>query len=701
MYLLYYMVSSTFFSALRFITLVIFSTLVIGAQAQQYQYARINLNAHSDKLATGSGTWQKNTVLSSFSINISSDNGRIAAVATTLGGQQNEVDKINVWETKYGEINATTTNCIKVRSNSNNAAIGAALRHPIVTKITFHTPTTSTGWGILFLDIDAEQVQIKAKDANGNEYASSVINSWFKEAFNMSNDNNPTNYKPCWNAATKTLVGPFFNCKRQNELSSYTDGTGSAAYFEPNSPISEIEFIFDNLQSKTGEPSQRYFIAAKENNLFQGNIIHDAQASFSGRSTNVSVLPNNLFIHLFDTIGNFKGSTKVAQNGTFEFKNLDYGNYFVQLSDQPNLNSKNNQKLQLGDNWVYLGSYIAAVQNSLVQDGMGFIRVDGSNNYVENINFSIEQKPIAHAKSYRLNLKPQRNQVINLSLGGDVSSGNVPGNLTGLDPEDGVYNSTNASRFAVKIVTAPTHGTLKYNGINITAGQVINAYQADLLTFSFDGYSLSPYSATEWSYAVIDAAGIASEPVVYAINWDESLPIQLVKFEGKMVANNAYLSWVTAKEIDNQGFVVERSTNGYQWEEIEFIASQASNGNNSALLKYDYTDEQPTQGQNLYRLKQVDFSGQFEYSNIIKLVTDQSMEIALYPNPCNSILNIRHNAGAANVWVIDINGKLIWQSAAANDQLQINVNGWTQGTYFILVQKDQETIIKLPFIVQL
>lgn len=94
-----------------------------------------------------------------------------------------------------------------------------------------------------------------------------------------------------------------------------------------------------------------------------------------------------------------------------------------------------------------------------------------------------------------------------------------------------------------------------------------------------------------------------------------ALPVNLVSFNAKIVnGNNVYLKWVTANEISNKTFAVERSTDSRNWQAIKTINGA---GNSATDIQYDYTDANLATGMYYYRLKQTDLSGAVSYSNII------------------------------------------------------------------------------------
>ena len=93
------------------------------------------------------------------------------------------------------------------------------------------------------------------------------------------------------------------------------------------------------------------------------------------------------------------------------------------------------------------------------------------------------------------------------------------------------------------------------------------------------------------------------------------LPVELLYFEGTAVDNDyASLVWVTASERNNYYFSVLKSVNGKDWREFDRIDGA---GNSQQEISYSTNDYNLVTGTTYYRLRQVDFDGKENYSNII------------------------------------------------------------------------------------
>lgn len=107
-------------------------------------------------------------------------------------------------------------------------------------------------------------------------------------------------------------------------------------------------------------------------------------------------------------------------------------------------------------------------------------------------------------------------------------------------------------------------------------------------------------------------------------------PVLLSSFSAQKEAQTALLSWSTAEEVNSDRFEVEHSLNGKNWRMIGRVAAR---GNSNDKQWYSFTDVNPANGSNLYRLRMVDRDGTFDYSRVKSLEFDIDIETALYPNP--------------------------------------------------------------------
>ncbi|PIB35974.1 hypothetical protein BFP72_11490 [Reichenbachiella sp. 5M10] len=185
-----------------------------------------------------------------------------------------------------------------------------------------------------------------------------------------------------------------------------------------------------------------------------------------------------------------------------------------------------------------------------------------------------------------------------------------------------------------------------------------------------------------------------------------SLPVELLYFRAvwDQSSGSAVLSWATATEMFNDYFSVERSEDGVNYEEI---ASVAGHGNSNAKIEYAYSDQTVQSTTNYYRLKQVDFDGGFEYFDQIRLSIPSYFETAinLYPSIVRDgsmTLEANQEVLIQDAHIFSLNGE-----KSQNFQLnpigyssyRLDIQGMTQGVYFLSITTDQGEVMTKRFVI--
>ena len=123
------------------------------------------------------------------------------------------------------------------------------------------------------------------------------------------------------------------------------------------------------------------------------------------------------------------------------------------------------------------------------------------------------------------------------------------------------------------------------------------------------------------------------------------------------------VKWETASEQNNTGFNVQRKADNGDWQTIAFIPSAANGGNNSAELSYQYKDVNNAKGISQYRIQQINWNGQSQWSDVRSVRgAEQTNKVIVYPNPSvNGKINILFDEASAakNVMVSDMAGRVI------------------------------------------
>ena len=174
-----------------------------------------------------------------------------------------------------------------------------------------------------------------------------------------------------------------------------------------------------------------------------------------------------------------------------------------------------------------------------------------------------------------------------------------------------------------------------------------------------------------------------------------ALPVDLVSFQATAVGENALLTWQTETELNNAGFEIQHSVNGQDWNTLGFVEGQ---GTASIANDYRYFHEQPKGGNNYYRLMQVDYDGGFEYSSIEVLNwATTRVEVRLFPNPVNELLNVQVSESykEGSYQLFNAMGQLVRTAILNGDQLiRVELGDLPKGSYVIQVQLDQERVVQ-------
>jgi len=154
---------------------------------------------------------------------------------------------------------------------------------------------------------------------------------------------------------------------------------------------------------------------------------------------------------------------------------------------------------------------------------------------------------------------------------------------------------------------------------------------------------------------------------------DNSLPILISQISSQIVSDNVNITWVTESEVDNLGFIMERSDNDMgNWIELTsylYDGNMKSMGNSSRQREYRYIDSGIINGKTYqYRLSDVDIHGKISYYKPIKIKIESTkapiktiMENA-YPNPFNPMTSINYQLNDKlniKIYVYDLAGCLI------------------------------------------
>lgn len=210
---------------------------------------------------------------------------------------------------------------------------------------------------------------------------------------------------------------------------------------------------------------------------------------------------------------------------------------------------------------------------------------------------------------------------------------------------------------------------------------------------SFAEVQISAAFNTDYAYtATFDSGfsgfGLSDAPPV------GSLPVTLVKFEGKHTAEGNLLNWTTTAEVNNDYFTIEKTLNGRNFTEIGRLAG---NGNSSVTNNYKFTDTDYLKGVSYYRLKQVDKDGTHAYSRIISIDALNTRDLKFFPNPVQSLLTVELPDPAmksVHVRVINAAGQEIIvrkNMTIKNGSINLDMDKLPTGIYQVVLSGEKKT----------
>lgn len=162
-----------------------------------------------------------------------------------------------------------------------------------------------------------------------------------------------------------------------------------------------------------------------------------------------------------------------------------------------------------------------------------------------------------------------------------------------------------------------------------------------------------------------------------------ALPVVLTQFDAVYVHQQVELTWVTAQEINNLKFDIERSSDKLEWTTIHTIAGK---GTTNKVNSYVAKDESPLAGVSYYRLKQTDLDGSVDCSKIVAVYIRNEHEkmIEVTPNPNDGNFQITFNVLYEDAVLSDINGKKV-RTFSNNGLDPITITGLQTGMYILSI----------------
>lgn len=446
--------------------------------------------------------------------------------------------------------------------------------------------------------------------------------------------------------------------------------------------------------------------------IYQGN--NSAGTNFSVTNFTASATGNTV-VYAAQTYNQQWRATTSSTN--------DYYNVVIQTNtgDYQTVNLaadiRVNGTLTITEGFVQLGSFdleMAAGATISGGDASNYIRINGTGilrQYYTSVG-ATHSFPIGDSNDY----SPITSFTINSGTLGsnpyvemDITDANHPNrstsNLGAGGNDDGVAATDYISRYWTLTgndITSPKFDvSYQYIDGDITgteANLIAALYRQPIGESFFDWKDNGTVNATNNTATISDGDNWGD---LYAMDNNlDRLPVELISFEAKVLSGVVHVSWKTASEVNNNYFTVERSVDGESFDAVAVIDGA---GDSNSIQNYTFLDENPTEGRSFYRLKQTDFSGLFEYSEVVSVLLQpqkEKLDWTVYPNPSNagSPMNIRLSEEVEehfNISLLNSLGEVVWTSdSQLFDADQLAIPGLPKGTYLIILTKSDQRLTK-------
>jgi Secretion system C-terminal sorting domain/Beta-propeller repeat len=276
---------------------------------------------------------------------------------------------------------------------------------------------------------------------------------------------------------------------------------------------------------------------------------------------------------------------------------------------------------------------------------------------------------------------------IAVDVTGNVYTAGLFQNTGDFDPGPGVFNLTSAGMQDIFFLKLDASGNFIWalrfgSGINDNGYASLTALSGSVYASGFFGQTVDfdPGPGT-WN---LTSAG-ANDAFVIKLNEIQILPVELLSFTAMPVDNNKVkLNWITASEINNDYFTVERSTDANTWESVTLVDG---NGNTSTTIQYEAWDYTPYIGISYYRLKQTDFDGQFSYSNTVAVNLTGNDNIIIVTNSVTNELVLWSSESGDNsdISIYNSLGEKVFLSHISNltSHISVDTSQLPAGIYFV------------------
>ena len=469
--------------------------------------------------------------------------------------------------------------------------------------------------------------------------------------------------------------------------------------------------------------------------VVQGKITGNVSEDTDGGAPTADVGINNTTILLYKDANNngiadpteFYSSKTTNGDGNYTFDNLDPG-YYVVVEIQPSgLVSVQDGDISVDGDATDSTFNTDDMINVYVNSG----ETDSDNNFIESVRRDYGDLPIDSFGFNVINASNTFNS--NLYLGADwdneiapLTSINADGDDNAGDDEDGFMNPT-------VLVEPDSLVVFKFNATNNTGSDAYLVFFVDAdnnKVFDADEKKeVTVPSTTSGSQTVYVSMTIPSDAVVGQMVYSRvrlsaaagatatgaqeggeiedyfvitPVPVTLISFTAQLFEEeDVLLTWTTASELNNDRFEIERRMDNET--EFTYISTVAGNGTTNEIIDYTFVDETVTWTTDVayYRLRQVDFNGEFEYTAIIAVSKGKVLDITIYPNPTKNTATVTlvnsTRSDFSEIRITDMFGADVtnqMEIVTLNGAYTIDATPLRNGTYLVEIITGNDRVVK-------
>jgi len=303
----------------------------------------------------------------------------------------------------------------------------------------------------------------------------------------------------------------------------------------------------------------------------------------------------------------------------------------------------------------------------------------------------------------------------NTDLGSEITNGVMTdGCVSSCSPTYCTQTSDNAGNHPVETMVITITGIPAGNSVEIVFTSILCGSTSGLDSGDdifidgvkvFDGSGNASVDLTE---CVEGGADIVIEFLanrrdeVINVTWDSgptdpgadcfstAVPVEFGMVEARTQEDKVNLYWETHAEINNEYFEVQWSRDGSNFQTIGDIEGA---GNSTDKLAYTMLHDNPVFGQNMYRIKQVDFDGNFEYSDVVTArIENDNGDIALTPSPVKDVLYVSSNE-ELSLEIFSLSGARVLDVSKIQTGT-VDLSTLQAGIYIVRMKTENEIISK-------